>query len=219
MNEKAMIQGTYDKFADSYDNMISLRKWWAKFGVGLVWGFPDTAYSGKVLDGIPDGFDGRLLDIPAGTGALTEQKYRGISNAQITCADYSTGMLAVAQKRFEGLKNVTFEQADVGKLPFDSGFFDIVLTMNGLHAFPDKTAAFAELQRVIKPGGTLSGCSYVRGEVKRTDWVVKNIYTRRGFFTPPYWTKSELEKILLEHFAETELWSVGAIAGFQCRKL
>jgi len=218
MSEKAKIQGAYDKFADSYDDMISLRKWWAKAGVKLVWGFLDTAYSGKVLEGIPSDFSGRLLDIPAGTGALTALKYQSIPKAMITCADYSAGMLAVAQKRLANLQNVMFAQADVGALPFESDYFDFVLTMNGLHAFPDKDTAFAELRRVLTTSGELVGCAYICGEVKRTDWVVKNVYTKRGFFTPPYWTKPELESILLGNFAEVELWTVGAIAGFRCKE-
>jgi len=119
MSDKSTIQGTYDQFASSYDDMISLRKWWAKIGVSLVWGFPDTAYSKRVLEYIPDGFTGTLLDIPAGTAALTAQKYGEIPDARITCADYSAGMLAVAQKRLENLRSVTFVQADVGALPFD----------------------------------------------------------------------------------------------------
>jgi len=90
--------------------------------------------------------------------------------------------------------------------------------MNGLHAFPDKDAAFAELRRVLKPGGVFAGCCYVRGEVRRTDRVVRNIYTKRGFFTPPYWTTDGLETILSEYFADAEVWSVGAIAGFCCKK-
>jgi len=218
MSDKTKIRQAYNKRAKSYDEMISLRKWWARLGVRFVWGLPDTAYSARVLDYISDDFTGALLDIPTGTGALTCEKYRRMPKAAVTCADYSENMLAVASERFRqlGIGNVTFKQADAGAMPFDDDTFDLALTMNGLHAFPDKDASFREIRRVLKTGGTLAGCCYVCGEARRTDWIVKNIYTPRGFFTPPYWTKSELKRILRGLFTDVELWTAGAIAGFKC---
>ena len=35
----------------------------------------------------------------------------------------------------------------------EANSFDIVLSMNGFHAFPDKKKAFRETHRVLKPGG------------------------------------------------------------------
>ena len=62
------------------------------------------------------------------------------------------------------LKNVTFRQGDVGALPYEDDTFDIVLSLNGFHAFPDKEAAYREVFRVLRPGGTFCGCVYVMGE-------------------------------------------------------
>ena len=59
------------------------------------------------------------------------------------------------------LKNVTFRQGDVGALPYADDTFDIVLSLNGFHAFPDKEAAYREVFRVLRPGGTFCGCFYV----------------------------------------------------------
>ena len=56
------------------------------------------------------------------------------------------------------LKNVTFRQGDVGALPYEDDTFDIVLSLNGFHAFPDKEAAYREVSRVLKSGGTFCGC-------------------------------------------------------------
>ena len=64
---------------------------------------------------------------------------------------------------------MTFRQGDVGALPYADGIFDIVLSLNGFHAFPDKEAAYRELFRVLRP----SGCFYVKGEQKaeKMNWL------------------------------------------------
>lgn len=61
------------------------------------------------------------------------------------------------------------KQGDVGALPFADESFDIVLSLNGFHAFPDKEAAYRETFRVLKKGGTFCGCFYVQGGCKRTN--------------------------------------------------
>ena len=49
---------------------------------------------------------------------------------------------------------------DAGALPYADGAFDIVLSLNGFHAFPDKEAAYREVFRVLRPGGTYCVCGY-----------------------------------------------------------
>ncbi|WP_270834105.1 class I SAM-dependent methyltransferase [Faecalibacterium prausnitzii] len=62
------------------------------------------------------------------------------------------------------LKNVTFRQGDVGALPYADGTVDIVLSLNGFRAFPDKEAAYREVFRVLRSGGTFCGCGYKKKE-------------------------------------------------------
>ncbi|MBQ8526436.1 MAG: class I SAM-dependent methyltransferase [Clostridia bacterium] len=38
-------------------------------------------------------------------------------------------------------------------LPFENGSFDIVLSLNGFHAFPHKDSAYKETHRVLKDRG------------------------------------------------------------------
>ena len=44
----------------------------------------------------------------------------------------------------------------MGALPLSDGSCDVVMSMNGFHAFPDKKKAFRETYRVLKPGGRFS---------------------------------------------------------------
>ena len=116
------------------------------------------------------------------------------------------------------LKNVTFRQGDVGALPYEDDTFDIVLSLNGFHAFPDKEAAYREVFRVLRPGGTFCGCFYVMGEHKRTDWFVRHVYEKAGFFTPPYETVSSLKARLDGMYADVDMGNLKSMAWFVCRK-
>ena len=113
-----------------------------------------------------------------GTGILTMPFYKTLPKADVTCLDYSADMMGQVQEKAnrQHLKNVTLRQGDIGALPFTDGTFDIVLSLNGFHAFPDKEAAYREIFRVLRPGGTFCGCFYVEDEHKRTDWFVRHIY-------------------------------------------
>ena len=72
------------------------------------------------------------------------------------------------------LKNVTFRQGDVGALPYADDTFDIVLSLNGFHAFPDKEAAYREIFRVLKPGGTF--CGWYRSFWTRSRRMRENLW-------------------------------------------
>ena len=116
------------------------------------------------------------------------------------------------------LKNVTFRQGNVGALPYADDTFDIVLSLNGFHAFPDKGAAYREVFRVLRPGGTFCGCFYVMGGHRRTDWFVRHVYEKAGFFTPPYETVSSLKARLDGMYADVDMGNLKSMAWFVCRK-
>ena len=108
--------------------------------------------------------------------------------------------------------------AGLRALPFADSAVDLVLSLNGFHAFPDKEAAYREVFRVLKPRGTFCGCFYVAGEQKRTDRFVRHIYEKAGFFTPPYETTASLKKRLEKRYATVTLGTVKSMVWFVCRK-
>ncbi len=225
MERKEIIHSAYRLTGSGrfYDGMITCSTLRGKAVCRLVWGMNkaenDTCLE-KALAGIPEDFSGRLLEVPVGTGVLTMPVYGTLPEADITCLDYSADMMKQAQEKAAHLhlKNVHFQQGDVGALPYDDGAFDIVLSLNGFHAFPDKEAAYREVFRVLKPGGTFCGCFYVTGAYKRTDWFVRHVYEKAGFFTPPYETVSSLKDRLERRYAGVNLGTVKGIAWFVCRK-
>ncbi len=206
-----------------YDGMITCSTLSGKAVCRLVWDMNKAecdAYLEKALSGIPEDFSGKLLEVPVGTGILTMPVYKTMPEADITCLDYSPDMMGQAQEKARrlNLNNITFQQGDVGALPYEDGTFDVVLSLNGFHAFPDKESAYREILRVLKPGGIFCGCFYARGEHKRTDWFVRRIYEKAGFFTPPYETVSSLKARLNDAYDEAYVGNLKSIAWFNCRK-
>ena len=226
MSRHNEIQNAYrslGKEATFYDGMITCSTLPGRVVCGLVWNMgqeKNTRYLEKALDRIPDGFSGKLLEVPVGTGVLTIPVYKTLPQADITCLDYSPDMMATAQQRAKtvGLTNIQFRQGDVGALPFENGSFDLVLSLNGFHAFPDKAAAYREILRVLRSGGIFCGCFYVKGENRRTDWFVEKIYTPKGFFTPPYETAASLRERLTAQYAQVTVETVEAMACFTAEK-
>ena len=225
MERKEAIRGAYRLTGGSnfYDGMITCSTLSGKAVCRLVWDMnkaENDAYLEKAMAGIPENFSGKLLEVPVGTGILTMPLYQTLPQADITCLDYSPDMMGQAQQKAERLhlENVTFRQGDVGALPFADGAFDIVLSLNGFHAFPDKEAAYREVFRVLKSGGTFCGCFYVAGECKQSDWFVRHIYEKTGFFTPPYETVSSLKARLEDMYADVDMGNLTSMVWFVCRK-
>ena len=146
MTRKDQIGAAYRKLgrgASIYDGMMTCTTTLGTAISRAVWGIVpelNAAYLNCVFDAIPESFEGTLLEVPVGTGVLTMPLYQTLPQAQITCLDYSADMMASAQQKAEalGVANVTFTQGDVGALPFADDSFDIVLSMNGFHAFPTR---------------------------------------------------------------------------------
>lgn len=226
MTRKEQIRSAYKlcgSKAGFYDGMMTYSTLPGKAICRIVWnmdGEKNLRYLEKALSGIPEDFSGTLLEVPVGTGVLTMPVYRELPGAEITCLDYSENMMNSAREKAKalGLKNITFQQGDVGALPFEDESFDIVLSLNGFHAFPDKEAAYRETCRVLKRGGTFCGCFYVQGGHRRTDWFIRHLYQPKGFFTPPYETEQSLRTRLSGLYKEAEVSAVEGIGCFCCRK-
>ena len=226
MTRKDQIRNAYRTTggqAGFYDGMMTCSTWLGKAICRVVWnmdGEKNAAYLEKALSGIPEDFSGKLLEVPVGTGVLTMPVWQSLPQAEITCLDYSPDMMTSAQEKARrlGIANVAFTQGDVGALPFADESFDIVLSLNGFHAFPNKEAAYRETYRVLKKGGTFCGCFYIKDECGRTDWFIKHLYQPKGFFTAPYKTQNSLRARLSRMYQSAEVSAVEGIGCFRCRK-
>jgi len=95
----------------------------------------------------------RVLEIAAGTGVVTRALASVLPESTgIVATDLNQAMLnraaAVGTKR-----PVEWRQADAMQLPFQDATFDAVACQFGAMFFPDKSKAFSEARRVLRPGG------------------------------------------------------------------
>jgi SAM-dependent methyltransferase len=93
----------------------------------------------------------QALDVGTGAGALA------LGLAPLVRAvigiDLVPELLAEARKR--ALGNVVFTEADAYELPFPPDSFDIVMTGRTLHHVQRPELVLAEMNRVLRPGGTM----------------------------------------------------------------
>ena len=94
-----------------------------------------------------------LLEIAAGTGAVTRALASALpESVSIVATDLNEAMLEQAQSVGTS-RPVEWRQADAAALPFPTATFDAVVCQFGVMFFPEKAKAFAEVHRVLRPGG------------------------------------------------------------------
>lgn len=110
-------------------------------------------YSADALALADIGPGSRVLDVAAGPGTLSLLAATRV--AHVTAVDFSAAMVDLLKRRAAeaGLANVHVMQSDGQHLPFDDQCFEACFSMFGLMFFPDRSAGFRELLRVLKPGG------------------------------------------------------------------
>jgi ubiquinone/menaquinone biosynthesis C-methylase UbiE len=99
----------------------------------------------------------RVLDIGCGAGQSTREAARAAAGGHALGVDLSARMLEVARRHSdaEGLRNVTFEQADAQVHRFPDGHFDLGISRFGTMFFADPVAAFSNIGRALRPGARL----------------------------------------------------------------
>ncbi len=100
----------------------------------------------------------RVLDLGCGTGELSRLAARHYPRSRVVGADFTRAMLEVARRSTRGRPEagrIEFVEAHAGHLPFPSGRFDAVLSAFVARNLPDLAGAFAEMRRVLAPGGSV----------------------------------------------------------------
>jgi ubiquinone/menaquinone biosynthesis C-methylase UbiE len=107
----------------------------------------------------------RVLEAGCGVGAQTVTLGQRSPDARFVSIDVERASVDEAQARVRaaGLANVELHQADIFALPFRDKTFDLAYSIGVLHHTPDPRQAFAQLPRILRPGGKLSITVYDAG--------------------------------------------------------
>ena len=93
------------------------------------------------------------LDIGCGTGALTQAILACADPAQVTGIDPSDGFVALARQQTRDAR-ANFQSGKAEALPLTDASVDDAVSGLVLNFVPEPRQAVAELQRVLRPGGT-----------------------------------------------------------------
>ena len=172
-----------------------------------------------------------VLDLGAGAGLDAFVARRIVGEAgRVLGVDFTPKMVEKARKNATslGYENVQFDHGDIEALPFADASVDVVISNCVLNLVPDKARAFAEMRRVLRPGGHFcvsdvvshgalpaairasaelyAGC--VAGALDQVDYLA--LLRAAGFEQVEVVTERpiELPAGLLPAGAEAPLWSV-----------
>lgn len=169
--------------------------WWYDLRGFFILTFAYNSTLGTQLRFFGPNFGAQHLEVACGSGTLLEmmlnwRRRRGLPQVAVTGIDYAPSMLAGAKRRFARQPQVKVELADAGQMPFPDNYFDTANIANAVHSLPAVDAAFKEMLRVLKPGGTLaanvllypSGWAPLRAIAQRiNDWGM-----HKGILTTPF---------------------------------
>lgn len=127
----------------------------------------------------------RVLDIGCGTGQSTRDAARAAAAGSALGIDLSAQMLEHARRvgREEGLRNVSFQQADAQVHRFPVAAFDVAISRFGSMFFADPVAAFGNIGQGLRPGGRLVLMVWQARE--RNQWSTAIRETIAGDANPP----------------------------------
>ena len=138
-------------------------------GVANPWTMGRLAAGERVLD----------LGSGAGTDSLVAAQMVGVTG-RVTGIDMTVAMLDKARAAAAEMEatNVEFIEAEAEQLPFAGQSFDVAISNGVIDLIPDKDAVFAELFRVLAPGG----------RIQIADVTIQNPVSEEGRRNIDLWT-------------------------------
>jgi len=160
--DRRAVARAFDRASDSYDNFAALQE---RVRHELLTRLDDLAVAPNAV-----------LDLGAGTGHGARALKQRYPRATIVAADIAPGMLVRARRQSRWLRRFERVCADAYALPFADGAFDLVFSNLMLQWCDDLDAVFAEISRVLKPGGLLLFSTFGPGTLSelREAWAAAN---------------------------------------------
>lgn len=134
-------RGLFTRFAHEYDAATRLMSF-----------FRDAAWKRRLVQMLPQLAAPRCIDLACGTGDVTQLLAGRFPDGLVIGADLTPAMLRVAKLR-NASRSVSYQAADMSKLPFPDASADVVTGGYALRNAPVLETALAEIRRVLIPGG------------------------------------------------------------------
>jgi demethylmenaquinone methyltransferase/2-methoxy-6-polyprenyl-1,4-benzoquinol methylase len=148
LEKVAAVRRHFNRVAPKYDFMNSL----LSFGIQHVW----KRGAIRMLDLRPGQ---RVLDVCGGTGDLAIQASRRVGQrGQVVIYDINWRMIAAGRPKidpFPELANIDYVQGDAEVISFPDNRFDAAMVGFGIRNLTHLKRGFAEMHRVLKPGGKI----------------------------------------------------------------
>lgn len=165
------VEEMFDSIAPAYDFMntamtFGLHRYWRNCAIKMLKSLPHDA----------------ILDVATGTGDVAFRLYDTFHPKSIVGIDLSNGMLDIARKKLSSMSPETqaaicFKQENCLNLSFEDKKFDLVTVAYGVRNFERLAQGYAEMFRVLKPGGTLCVIELSVPKNPLIKWAY-NIYSR-----------------------------------------
>jgi SAM-dependent methyltransferase len=123
------------------------------------------SYPRWVFDGYAFGAEADVLEVGCGDGHIWRANLDRIPTGwRLTLSDFSPGMIEAARAAIGD--RAEYVVADVQELPFAESSFDGVIANHMLFHVDDRPRAFAEIARVLRPGGRFCATAIGLGHLR-----------------------------------------------------
>jgi len=113
------------------------------------------------------------LELASGTGRVTRHLRERIPDtSKLVASDISQDMLFVAKEKLKNF-NIDWQIIDAQQLPFNDNSIDLVVCCFGYMLVPDKSKAFTETYRVLRPDGMLLFTTWDKLEANGASYVYR----------------------------------------------
>ncbi len=140
-------------------------------------GDPMTRWGGQVLERLQLNGDETVLDGGCGTGRVTEQLLAKLPRGKVIGVDASSKMIEQARERFAGNPQVSLLVADLTTIELPEPI-DAILSTATFHWIKDHDKLFAQLAKILKPGGQLvaqcGGATNIAGVMEAIEEVMRS---------------------------------------------
>jgi malonyl-CoA O-methyltransferase len=167
--EKSRIRASFDAAAEYYDDVAVLQR--------------------EIVERILERLDlvklqpATILDIGAGTGVAAYELSKRYKKSRVIAFDLALNMLKQARQRGSLLSKFsnkrTFVCGDAEQLPFVDNSVELIFSSSTLQWCSDLDHTFAELKRILKPGGLLMFSTFGPDTLKelRQSWQAADVNT------------------------------------------